>query len=106
MYAVILIFMVAQILGATFFAGTRRGIQVPLNGFSYVAWGYRGLVNNEFVDSDHTFTCTVRPTTCPSFCWHGMLWKLSIHPSQWLALSIEAPCSAGQVLTLCHPRGS
>ena len=51
--------MVAQLLGATFFAGTRRGIQVPLNAASYVAWGYRGLVNNEFADSDHTWTCTV-----------------------------------------------
>ena len=59
--AVIVIFMTAQIMGATFFAGTRRGIQVPLNAASYVAWGYRGLVNNEFYNSNHRWDCSVRP---------------------------------------------
>ena len=62
--AVILTVTVAQIMGSAFFAGSRRGIQLVLNAISYVAWAYRGLLNNEFFASERTYDCTVRGLCC------------------------------------------
>lgn len=48
--AVLLVLFLIQFLASSIFPGTNLGIQLPLNVVSFTAWGYRGLLYNEFTE--------------------------------------------------------
>lgn len=48
-----------QFLGASIFPGTTWGIQLVVNAISFTAWGYRGLLLNEFTEDMGPWGCPV-----------------------------------------------
>ena len=64
-FAVALVLFLIQFLASSIFPGTNKGIQLPLNAVSFTAWGYRGLILNEFADDNASWGCPGAINTNP-----------------------------------------
>lgn len=53
--AVSLVLLVIQALASGFFPGSNRGFNLPVSAVSFMAWSYRGLLQNEFLYHEARF---------------------------------------------------
>ena len=63
--AVALVLFLIQFLASSIFPGTEKGIQLPLNAVSFTAWGYRGMLLNEFTPDSGPWGCPGAIVTRP-----------------------------------------
>ena len=82
--------LLVQGVASGFFPGSNRGLNLPVSAVSFIAWSYRGLLENEFLyRSPHLWGCPGANILAVRVCYQPTAGLLSIHSVLFTLLYIH-----------------